>query len=262
MPVHGAGTKAEFDAVVDELKGRIDGDDRLLIHTNNHGWYDANGSFMSTYSGPSHYASDFAAKLGELPAFGCLVVMCEQCASGGFIDPILGKSPASQTSVATACGPTVSSIGGADFDPFARDWIAGLNGYSPSGGTLSPDADDDDDGRVTAREAFDYADSVHHPSDSPMFGQKNAGGACTLTSPRPWWWDLVEEVIDPFWRRPGPDPPPDFVRTLRERFLPLLAQSGLEERMDARFDELRGELRTELQSLAREAFSPQAKKKR
>jgi hypothetical protein len=72
----------------------------------------------------------------------------------------------------------------------------------------------------------------------------------------------VEEVVDPFWRRPGPDPPPDFVRTIKERFLPLLDQAGLEERMDARFAELRAELRTELEALAREAFATPLKARR
>jgi hypothetical protein len=258
MPVNGAGTKAEFDAVVDELKGRIQGDDLLLVHTNNHGWYDGNGSYMSTHSGPSHYASDFAAKLGELPQYRCLMVMCEQCASGGFIDPIIAESTAQTTSVATACGPTVSSIGGADFDPFARDWIAAMNGYSPSGGTLSPDPDDNDDGKTTAREAFDYADAVHDPFDTPMFKQATGGGGgCTLSerSGRPWWWDLLEVAVDPYFGKPGPDPPPDFVRRVKERFVPLLEESGLEEAMDARMAGLRGEIKTQLDELARQAFA-------
>jgi len=75
---------------------------------------------LCTYSGADYYASDFGAKLAELPKFLHLVVMMEQCHSGGFNQPILDNSPATHTSVASACLEPNNSIGGAHFDPFAR----------------------------------------------------------------------------------------------------------------------------------------------
>jgi hypothetical protein len=74
-------------------------DDLLLIHTNNHGGHNGTESYLCTYSGPDYLASDFAAKLGKLPKFNCLMVMMEQCHSGGFNAPILANSTATLTSV-------------------------------------------------------------------------------------------------------------------------------------------------------------------
>ena len=223
MHVDGEGTKAEFENALDELKSRLKGDDSLLIHTNNHGWYDDSGSFMSTYSGAAYYASELGDKLATLPKFGCLIVMMEQCASGGFSQTILDKSPAARTSFAAACGPTVSSYGGSDFDFFARDWIAGMNGADPYGANLSSNADTNQDGYISAQEAFNYANSVANASDSPNFAEKNDGGSCRLTATtgkRPWWMDGLLRAFDPFWRIPGPDPGPDVYRQIHEELMP------------------------------------------
>ena len=43
MPVKGKGTKADLDAVFDDVKKRLKKDDLLLVHTNNHGGYDGPG---------------------------------------------------------------------------------------------------------------------------------------------------------------------------------------------------------------------------
>ena len=237
MPVTGEGTKAAFESALDDLRSRLRSDDSLLIHTNNHGWYDDNGSFMSTYSGASYYASELGDKLAELPRFGCLIVMMEQCASGGFSQTIIDKSPAARTSFAAACGPTVSSYGGSDFDFFARDWIAAMNDADPYGANLSSDPDSNGDGYVSAQEAFNYANSIANASDSPNFAEKNNGGSCRLAGTkgkRPWWIDGVQLAIDPFWRIPGPDPGPDFYRRLHQEVLPRIEREmrGLSRRAD------------------------------
>jgi len=248
MHVDGEGTKAEFDDALDELKSRLASDDSLLIHTNNHGWYDDNGSFMSTYSGASYYHSDLGDKLAQLPKCGCLVVMMEQCASGGFSQTVLDKSPAARTSFAAACGPTVSSYGGSDFDFFARDWIAAMNGADPYGTNLSSNPDTDQDGYVSAQEAFNYANAVANASDSPNFADKNDGGSCRLAATRgkrPWWMDGLQSAFDPFWRIPGPDPGPDVYRQIHEELMPRAERAArkFSKRAEALDRELSGELK-------------------
>jgi len=169
MPVNGAGTKQAMEDAIDALKPKLKSDDLLLIHTNNHGGHNGTESYICTYSGVDYMASDFASKIGELPAFADLVVMMEQCHSGGFNDVIIEASTAERTTFAAACTEGKNSIGGADFDPFARDWIAAFAGADPYGAALLSDPDYDHSGRISAREAFAYADDVHNSYDSPVY---------------------------------------------------------------------------------------------
>lgn len=169
MPVHDAGTKQALEDAIDALKPKLKQDDLLLIHTNNHGGHDGTESYLCTYSGPDYTASDFARKLAELPAFADLIVMMEQCHSGGFNDAVIESSTAERTTFAAACTEGKNSIGGADFDPFARDWLAAFAGAEPYGTALASDPDYDSSGRISAREAFAYADDVHHSYDSPVY---------------------------------------------------------------------------------------------
>ena len=169
MPVDDSGTKQALEDAIDALKTKLKQDDLLLIHTNNHGGHDGTESYLCTYSGPDYTASDFASKLGELPAYSDLIVMMEQCHSGGFNDEVIEASTAERTTFAAACTEGKNSIGGADFDPFARDWIAAFAGADPYGAALLSDPDYDGSGRISARESFAYADDVHHSYDSPVY---------------------------------------------------------------------------------------------
>lgn len=175
-----AGTKAEFENVFDDLKTRLTSRDLLFIHTNNHGGHNGSESYLCTYSGTSYGASDFADKLAELPAFAKLMVMMEQCHSGGFNTPILDASPAISTTVASACEEDRSSIGGPEFDPFARDWIAAMTGTDPYGAALGSNPDVDGNSVIAAREAFDYADLVKDPYDTPVYDDSPVGCGDTM----------------------------------------------------------------------------------
>lgn len=169
MPVHGPGTKAAFENAIDNLKAKLKQNDLLLIHTNNHGGHNGTESYLCTNSAPNYYASEFANKLAQLPAFDDLIVMMEQCHSGGFNDLVIESSTATRTTFSAACTEGKNSIGGADFDPFARDWIAALAGSDPYGAPLLSNPDYDSSGRVSSREAFAYADDIHHSYDSPVY---------------------------------------------------------------------------------------------
>jgi hypothetical protein len=222
MTVHGQGSRTDFEAVIDELKTRIKPNDSLLIHTNNHGDHDGTESNLCTYPNWGAYgATDFAAKVGQLPRFRCLVVMMEQCRAGGFNAKILASSPAQNTSVASAAREENNSIGGAHFDPFARDWIAAMAGLDPYGATLDHDPDTNHDGRVSAKEAFQYADSIHDPYDTPVYSSSGASADGCHLGIR-WYWELYPVLFREFLELipvklppgPLPDPPPDWLKKL------------------------------------------------
>lgn len=232
MPVNGQGTKTDLDSVLDTLKTRLKADDLLLIHTNNHGGHNGTESYLCTYSGADYLASAFASKLNTLPKFECLMVMMEQCHSGGFNAPILAQSPATYTSVSSACLELNNSIGGSSFDPFARDWISAMAGHTPSGGALASNPDTDGTGKVSAKEAHDYADAVHDPYDTPVYSESSPAAGKYFLGQRYWYlWPiycrLLVEVMLPYYRRM---PIPEFYRALHEDMVPGLRQ--IEEKLE------------------------------
>jgi hypothetical protein len=243
MPVNGHGTKAALESVLDTLKTKLKSDDLLLIHTNNHGGHNGKESYLCTYTGPDYLASDFAAKLATLPKFNCLMVMMEQCHSGGFNAPILAKSPATNTSVSSACEELKSSIGGASFDPFARDWISAMTGNTPSGGALASNPDIDGSGKVSAREANNYATAVKDPYDTPVYNESSLAAGDAFLGQRylylwPFYCRLLVEVTAPYYHR---KPTPEFYDMIHCRLLPQLAE--IESKLAAASAEQEKELR-------------------
>lgn len=168
MVVNQPGTRNGLQAAFNDIAGRIQPEDMLFIHTNNHGGgpcdpgindycafeYDANVSWNP------YYVNDFVTDLAVLPDIEVLMVMMEQCRSGGFINPILNNSPAKWTHMCTAVVADDYSLGGANFDPFAEDWIAAMHGSYANGGGLSQVVDVNNNGRISAEEAFNYANAV------------------------------------------------------------------------------------------------------
>lgn len=254
MPVNGKGTKADLDSVLNTLKGKLKTDDLLLIHTNNHGGHNGTESYLCTYTGADYLASDFAAKLGTLPKYACLMVMMEQCHSGGFNAGILAHSTAKLTSVSSACEELRSSIGGADFDPFARDWMAAMTGDTPYGGALASNPDVDSSGKVSAREAHNYADSVKDPYDTPVYDESStAAGDAHLGQHYWYFWPiycrvLVELLRPQYIRRPIPE----FYEILHGRLMPELRE--VEEKLTRETAVQEKELREVLTKVVKKAM--------
>lgn len=169
MTVRGKGTKADLEGVLHELRRRLKPEHLLVLHTNNHGYSDDRGTFMSVKEGPKVYVSDLARWVAGLPAFRSLVVMMEQCRAGAFGQPLIDASPARYTNFCSACAAGQSSALGEHFDPFARDWVAAMHLSAPYGTALAHNPDGDNNERITAREAFTYADAVKDPQDTPVY---------------------------------------------------------------------------------------------
>lgn len=165
MVVNGQGTKAAFQNALNAISGKIKENDGLLIHTNNHGAGipNYNQAWLCAYPNYAKFwASDFGDMLKAMPKFYSLIVMMEQCHSGGFSDTVINNSKAKWTHFCAACAADRSSIGGANFDPFAYDWISGMTGKAEK-----TSGDDPDCTAVSAASAFAYADKIHDPYDTP-----------------------------------------------------------------------------------------------
>ncbi len=175
MPVNDQGSKTALEATFDDLATKLKSNDTLFIHTNNHGGGPPNEDEATLCCFPDWDAmtvTEFAAKLAELPKFLSLIVMMEQCHSGGFQQPIIDNSPATHTHFAAACEEDRSSIGGPDFDPFALDWIAAVTGQYPDEDGLEQEVDTSADGRISVFEAYVYANDVKHAFDTPVSDDK------------------------------------------------------------------------------------------
>jgi Peptidase C13 family len=187
IQIDGEGTQSAFESAIDDLKPKLKSGDLLFIHTNNHGYRNATESYICQYpSGDAHTATDFCAKLAELPEHRSLIVMMEQCNSGGFIEPILSASTANAASVACAATAFVSSWGTPDghWDAFAYNWFAAQAGAYPPGAALAFNPDTDGDGKIEATEAYNYANvedaARRDPGPSPR--NRRAAPSTTKTS--------------------------------------------------------------------------------
>jgi hypothetical protein len=234
IQVTGQGTRAAFQSVFSDLSSKIQSDDLLFIHTNNHGDFDTtvNESFLCGWvndvSNPppnsdgdftQYYASEFASDLSVLPTYRALVVLMEQCNSGGFNTPILSSSTARSTSVSSAAISSTESFGSLDgnWDTFAYQWIAAVNGANPDGSALSSNPDSNHDGVVDTQEAYNYAVS-QDTSDTPQFNASSSGADLTLDQQYAlvWLWCyILWPILEPIYREtfpavnypPLPNPP-------------------------------------------------------
>jgi hypothetical protein len=161
----------------------------VLLHTNGHGGFGGpnNESQLLCYPGDEVIG---VRELGDLLAnfnpYRSLMVLMQQCHAGGFNDSVADNRVAQDTSIASACREGNKSSCH-EFSVFARDWIGALAGSDPKGVPLQHDPDTDGDGTVSAREAFDYANGIHAPEDSPLYTVANNGDASVLGRPLLWW---------------------------------------------------------------------------
>jgi hypothetical protein len=206
LPIGGQGTFQGLQTAFGQLASKMKPKDLLFIHTNNHGDTDNTGAYIG-YPGsfPSGnnvdwslqwvnlYASAFANLLGTLPAYRALVVMMEQCGSGGFGPDILGSSTASATSFSAAClawaSSYIATYLGAPWDGFAYQWIAAMAGAYPNGSALISNPDTDGSFVVDSNDAFNYALANGLSADSPNTSSSGANaGKLVLAEEYNFYW--------------------------------------------------------------------------
>jgi hypothetical protein len=179
--------------------------------------------------------------------------MMEQCHSGGFNDPIIANSPATRTSVASACVKANNSAGDAEFDPFAHDWISAITLHNMYGTALVSNPDTDSDGRIEAKEAFDYADSVHVAYDTPVYSQSSVDAAsCYLGQRYLWWWPrcpILVKLFEPYYSRL---PIPEFYKRVYTKIAPQLEE--IEQKLEKDMDVSARELEPKIRKAIEDAF--------
>lgn len=256
IKVTGQGNRAAFQAAFNDLKGKMKAKDLLFIHTNNHGDNSGGQSFLCEYpSWGTYWANDFCSDMKVLPKFKSLIVMMEQCNSGGFNAPVLAASPATDTSIASAAIASQSSYASPDlnWDSFARDWIAAEIGHNPNGSALAHNADTDFDGAIEAEEAFNYALSVQNPYDSPNYNESSeAGGDITLAQKYRLAWLWCRLILPPLAKYYPPIPDPEFFQKVQE-LTPALQQLVV-ARLDSAVADLEKELGPKIDSIVGGGF--------
>jgi hypothetical protein len=236
MQVTDSATKANLQTTLDTISSRMNDESLLFVHTNNHGAPDGLCIDNSSILMPSEWGT----MLDGMRAFGTLVVTMEQCYSGAFEQPTLDHSRAARTSFASAVPADKVSAGAAHFDPWAQIWFESVNGSTAYGASLPHNPDASGNGRVSAKEAFNYSDAYDTASyDDPQYGDSPSGcGAGIYLSKPPTLAEIIAEItkryvaIDRTFRHgpPLPDPAPDWASDL----LPTLALAeSLQARMEA-----------------------------
>ena len=225
MVVDNSATKANLQSALTDLSNRMNSESLLFVHTNNHGSTTGLCIDNSSVLTPNEWGT----MLSGMKPFGTLVVTMEQCYSGAFSQPTLDHSQAARTSFASAVPADKQSAGAAHFDPWAKAWFEGVNGATAYGASLSHTADTNSNGKVSAREAFDYSDAYDTDTyyDDPQYADSPSGcGASIYLTRPPSLIDIIAELASRFVlvedylgkHPPIPDPPPEWATEL----LPVL----------------------------------------
>lgn len=218
MELTAAATKGNLESTLQEISRRMDDESMLFVHTNNHG----SPSGLCVDNSSVVTPGEWSTMLDGMDPFGTLVVTMEQCYSGAFLQPTLDHSNAARTAFASAVPADKVSWGGTHFDPWAQAWFEGVNGATAYGANLAHQPDANHNGRVSAREAFDYSDAYDTAADDPQYGDAPAGCGWSIYLTRPpSLADIIRAIasryaaIDTsFVHIPKGDPPPEWAEEL------------------------------------------------
>ena len=183
MKVNGPGDFTHLQSAFKKLSADLTNNPNgfLFIHTSNHGGSpSAPDKFLCAFGGGIITATDFGHLIATLPAIRDTIIMMEQCHSGGFIQEVLRNSVTPNTSISCACDANNPSMGGKNFNPFAMEWLSAVNLLSPYAKKLISDPDKNKDGKISTREAHDFAAIYTDPGDTPIFNFKNSGDMSSL----------------------------------------------------------------------------------
>lgn len=192
MPVDFAATTNGLQDAFDELETEVDFNDKLFVFTTNHGGgyntgdsknhgglTDSDGDEVDVYGydetmcryNSNLLSDDTFATLIDGIAAGQMIIVLEPCFSGGFLRDLSAENRVI-ISAANEFQFSYSHAGGA-YDEFSYHFTSAVNGNDPDGNTI--DADDDNDGRVTILEAFNYAKTNDVKPESPQYEDNGDG---------------------------------------------------------------------------------------
>ena len=171
--ISGKGDGDGFRDACERLAETLQPEDLVFIHTTGHGDAIGSGAFLVQHNSGQYFAQEFCTDLSLLSEHHSMLIMMEQCFSGGFIPTVVqaqqsGQINASQISIACASERVSFMTPDGAFDSFALGWIASHAGLDPYGNALVAPVDQNQSGFTEADEAYAYAELVKHANDQPV----------------------------------------------------------------------------------------------
>ena len=160
-----AATKANISSVFNTLSNLITNEDDVFIFTTDHGNVVNNQSILTLWYNDVITRDEFALEVNKINNARAINILMEQCFSGGFIPSLCGDNRV----VMTACSSNESSYPMPDcvYDEFCYHWFCAMNGETPSGVIVN--ADTNNDGYVSMKEAYDYAVLSDTRPETPQY---------------------------------------------------------------------------------------------
>lgn len=177
-----AATKANLTTVMNNIASSIAADGKFFFYSTNHGGDDA-GAYNSNLVlwNDSIKDSDFATLTKNIKC-GQAVYAMEQCFSGGMMDNLLNAQtyPCGQPKVCIMTAaredePSWSCDTEGPYDEYIYHWTSAVFGKNPSGGIVN--ADSNGDGKISMKEAHDYAVAHDSRSEHPQIGSCISGAS-------------------------------------------------------------------------------------
>ena len=161
------GTKNGILSAFADASNDVKSGDEVIIFVTDHGTKDTAGNYyLNLWNNQSMTATEFKSALSSLPSEATKHIIMGQCFSGGFISGLQGVK---QMTISTACSSSEVSYPTSDYlyDEFLYHWTAAIAGQYPGG--TSANADTNNDGIITIREAFNYAQTNDTMTETPQF---------------------------------------------------------------------------------------------
>jgi len=183
-------TKANLTTAMNFVKDNIPADGKFFFYSTNHGGQEVENTQDAVLYLWGEWIADqeFAALTKNIRCSEAIYVM-EQCFSGGMMDDILGAQtyPCSNPKVCimTAANFNEPSWGcdtEGEYDEYVYHWVSAVNGKTPAGAAVN--ADSNGDGKVSMKEAHEYAKNNDSRNEHPTSGSC-IGPACDSVLNRP-----------------------------------------------------------------------------
>ncbi|MGQ4911810.1 MAG: C13 family peptidase [Candidatus Thorarchaeota archaeon] len=192
-PVSYPATHNSMDTVFGILSQEMGLRDTLFFYTTNHG-----GSGGISVWGPmdSSGALTHSQVANWLDSITCnnMIIVMEQCVSGKFIQYISGPDRVIMTACTDSEGSYSCDTEG-NWDEFVYHFMCALVSYPWNGDDVTVDADFNDDGLISMREAFIWAGAMDSRSETPWYNDNGNGygynALQVYAGSGPWYGDGV-----------------------------------------------------------------------
>ncbi len=155
-----------IEQVFNELATILSPSDQLFIYTTDHGGQESGWDAYLNLWNWEELRDDQLADLVDMMPCETIIGTFEQCFSGGMIDDLVGEgrvwaSAAAYDEYSWAMGPDYQ------YDTFVFHWTSAVNWEDPYGNPVN--ADTNDDGVISMREAFLYAEANDFENETPQY---------------------------------------------------------------------------------------------